>query len=402
MSSFAFAWRSLFRQPARAVLAIAGVAAIGALLFDMLLLSQGMLISFRSLLGEIGFDARVMATPSMPLTGARVGDAAATAAAIEALPEIEVVVPMRIDQAEVVLSTRRPEDFTLIGSISGRGAWTVIEGADLIEMENDADGGPSTIVVNRSMASELSLSPGQTVTVRSECLGRRSILPTVEFQVAGIATFPFDPEEQLTAAVTIADFDRACGGEQDQADLFLVASRGSVTPEAAVEAIRQLRPDLYVFSNDQLVSRFERVGFSYFRQISTVLAAVTLLFSILLTSVLLTVSVNQRFAEIAALRALGFSRRRIAADLLWESGLMVGIGGVLSLPLGLLLATGLDRILKAMPGIPGDLHFFVLQPQTVLLHVALLATAGALAAGYPVYLASRLPMASTLRDEVVG
>ncbi|MCH9047289.1 MAG: hypothetical protein IIA40_14455, partial [SAR324 cluster bacterium] len=138
------------------------------------------------------------------------------------------------------------------------------------------------------------MSPGQTVTVRSECLGRQSILPTVDFEVAGIATFPFDPESQLTAAVTIADFDRACGSAQDQADLFLVASHGSVTPEAAVEAIRQLRPDLYTFSNDQLVSRFELVGFSYFRQISTVLATVTLLFSILLTSVLLTVSVNQR------------------------------------------------------------------------------------------------------------
>ncbi len=400
MSSFVCAWYSLCRQPARAVLAIAGVAVIGALLFDMLLLSQGMLISFRGLLGEVGFDARVMATSSMPLTGARVGDAAATAAAIEALEEIEVVIPMRIDQAEVALSERRPMDFTLVGSISGHGAWTVIDGADINQRK--ADGDASTIVVNRNLASALSLSPGQTVTVRSECLGRRSILPTVEFEVVGIATFPFDPESQLTAAVTIADFDRACGGEQDQADLFLVASRSRVTAEAAVEAIQQLRPDLYVFSNDQLVDRFERVGFSYFRQISTVLATVTLTFAFLLISVLLSVSVNQRFAEIAALRAIGFGRRRVAADLVWESGLMVSIGGVLALPLGLALAIWLDRILKSMPGIPADLHFFVVQPQAVLLHIALLATAGALAAGYPVYLASRLPIASTLRNEVVG
>ncbi len=400
MSSFVFAWYSLCRQPARAVLAIAGVAAIGALLFDMLLLSQGMLISFRGLLGEVGFDARVMATSSMPLTGARVGDAAATAAAIEALEEIEVVVPMRIDQAEIVRSERRPMGFTLVGSISGHGAWTVIDGADISERQ--ADGGASTIVVNRNMASALSLSAGQTVTVRSECLGRQSILPTVEFEVVGIAMFPFDPESQLTAAVTIADFDRACGGEQDQADLFLVASRSSVTAEAAVEAIQQLRPDLYAFSNDQLVDRFERVGFSYFRQISTVLATVTLIFAFLLISVLLSVSVNQRFAEIAALRAMGFGRRRVAADLLWESGLMVSIGGALALPLGLALAIWLDRILKSMPGIPSDLHFFVVQPQAVLLHIALLATAGALAAVYPAYLASRLPIASTLRNEVVG
>ena len=398
MNSVAFAWRSLFRQPARAVLAIAGIAAIGALLFDMLLLSQGMLISFRELLGDIGFDARVMATPSTPLTGPRVGDAAGTAAAIEALPEVAVVVPMRIDQAEVVLPERRNEGFTMIGSMGGRGAWTIIEGTDM----GGSNGDTPTIVVNSTMASYLTLTPGQTITVRSECLGRRSILPTMEFEVRGIATFPFDSESQLTAAVPISDFERACGDERDQADMFLVASSASVTPEEAVEAIQQLRPDLYAFSNDQLVDRFQQIGFSYFRQISTVLATVTFSFAFLLIAVILTVSVNQRFAEIAALRAMGFGRRRIAADLLWESAFMVSIGGALALPLGLVLATWLDRILKNMPGIPGDLHFFVLQPQAVMLHVALLAAAGVLAAAYPVFLASRLPMASTLRDEVVG
>ncbi len=73
-------------------------------------------------------------------------------------------------------------------------------------------------------------------------------------------------------------------------------------------------------------------------------------FALLLITVLLTVSVNQRLGEIAALRALGFSRRRVVADVLCESALIVGIGGALSLPLGLLLATWLDRILKAMSG----------------------------------------------------
>ena len=206
----------------------------------------------------------------------------------------------------------------------------------------------------------------------------------------------------MTAAVTLTDFDRVCSGRPDEADVFLVASRAGVTPEDAVEAIQRQRPDLYAFSNDQLIDRFQRVGFSYFRQISTVLSTITLFFTFLLISVLLTVSVNQRFAEIAALRAMGFGRRRIATDLLLESSLMMGIGGFLALPLGLALATWLDRILKTMPGIPGGLHFFVLHPQAVALHMALLAAAGVLAAVYPIWLASRLPMASTLRNEVVG
>ena len=72
------------------------------------------------------------------------------------------------------------------------------------------------------------------------------------------------------------------------------------------------------------------------------LTTVTLAFALLLITVLLTVSVNQRLGEIAALRALGFSRRRVVADVLCESVLIVGLGGVLSLPLGLLLSSGLD------------------------------------------------------------
>jgi hypothetical protein len=38
-----------------------------------------------------------------------------------------------------------------------------------------------------------------------------------------------------------------------------------------------------------------------------------------LITVLLTVSVNQRLGEVAALRALGFSQRRVVVDVLWRS-----------------------------------------------------------------------------------
>ena len=40
MTALPFAWRSLVRQPARSTLGVLGVAAVGALLFDMLLLSD--------------------------------------------------------------------------------------------------------------------------------------------------------------------------------------------------------------------------------------------------------------------------------------------------------------------------------------------------------------------------
>jgi putative ABC transport system permease protein len=133
-----------------------------------------------------------------------------------------------------------------------------------------------------------------------------------------------------------------------------------------------------------------------------VLTAVTVSFAVLLIAVLLTVSVNQRLGEIAALRALGFSRARVVADVLSESALIVGSGGLLSLPLGLLLASGLDRILKEMPGIPADLHFFVFEGTALLVHIGLLVVTAVIAALYPMRVVSSLPIAATLRDEVIG
>ena len=172
--------------------------------------------------------------------------------------------------------------------------------------------------------------------------------------------------------------------------------------EAAASAIRRRVPELYASTNAELIDRFGQDGLSYFRQISTVLSSVTLFFGFLLVTTLLTVSVNQRLAEIAALRALGFPRRRIAADLLWESVAIVGAGGVLALPLGAALAVWLDAILRTMPGLPAGLHFFVFQPSALVLHVGLLAATSVLAAVYPVQLATRLRIAATLRDEVVS
>ena len=122
----------------------------------------------------------------------------------------------------------------------------------------------------------------------------------------------------------------------------------------------------------------------------------------LLVTTLLTVSVNQRLGEVAALRALGFSRRRITFDLLAESALLVGGGGLAAVPLGLLLARGLDSILRQMPDLPSRLHFFVLEPRALALHLGFLVLAALIAAAYPVILAARLPIAATLRKESIS
>jgi hypothetical protein len=48
------------------------------------------------------------------------------------------------------------------------------------------------------------------------------------------------------------------------------------------------------------------------------------------------------------------------------------------------------------------LHFFVFEPRALALHGALLAVTALLAAVYPMWLVATLPIATTLRNEVVS
>jgi len=278
-----------------------------------------------------------------------------------------------------------------------RSMWTMVSGQDLPRTPPPVP----ALVVNRNLAREANLGPGSRVSLR--CAGDANPLPAVDFVISGVGDFPFDDAGARTMGGTLRDAATLCGGEdRDQAEMLLVRSRPGLGASTAAAAIQAANPGLYVVTNEDLVERFSRVEFSYFRQISAVLATVTLFFGFLLIGVLLTVSVNQRLGEIAALRALGLSRWRVMGGILIESVLLVFAGGALAVPLGGLLSLRLDAILRAMPGVPADLHFFVFEPRALALHVALLTIASLAAAAYPMRIVATLPIAATLRREVVS
>ena len=407
MRTLRFAIRSLVRQPGRTSLGILGIAAVGALLFDMLLLSRGLVVSFGDLLDNIGFDVRVTATDSPLPGGIRLKDADAAAAAVAALPEVAEAVPMRTASGEIVLTADRTLSLGLSGMDPGtRRPWTIVDGADLDGALRSAPGERGrdialpALVVNRTLFDALGASLGSTVSMRVTCEASRAASAPRPFFLVGIAEFPFDDVSQRTGVMSRGALRDACGDQRDEADMLMVASRSGAA--AAVTAIKAARPDLMPITNEQIVARMQAQGFTYFRQISAVLSTITLIFGFLLITVLLTVSVNLRLGEIAALRALGFSRSRAAGDVFAQGALLVAVGGALALPLGWLLSLWLDRILKAMPGIPTTMHFFVFEPRALVAHVGLLVATALLASAYPMWLVARLPIATTLRNEVVG
>jgi putative ABC transport system permease protein len=394
VNAIAFAWRSLVRQPARASLGVLGVAAVGALLFDMLLLSQGLVVSMRDLLDRTGWDVRVTSTDDLPGRAPRIRNAGGVLASISGLPAVRSALAVRVVDVRIDAPAGEP----LLGSFQGVSTggpppWTIVRGAD--------PAAPGDVVVNEAIAARLGIGPNEFLMLRASCVSVSEALPPARLRVTGVAAFPFEAASEHTLGGTFETLTAACGGNgSDVADIVLVTSAGS--PDAAAAAINAARPDLRAVTNEEMLGRLQQNGFTYFRQISAVLTTVTVAFAVLLITVLLTVSVNQRLGAIAALRALGLSRGRVVADVLSESALIVGIGGLLSLPAGLLLARVLDGILKGMPGIPAALHFFVFEPRALAVHAALLAATSLVAAAYPMHLVSRLPIAGTLRNEVIG
>lgn len=394
MTVLPFAWRSLVRQPARSMLGILGVAAVGALLLDMLLLSEGLVLSMRDLFDRMGFDIRIIATDQLPGGSPDIARASALARQIEELPSVRSALTIRTEDARFIRGGRSAPEGSLIGVGSGSSPpWTVLRGRDPQALRE--------LVLNAYAARTLNAEPGAAVTVAATCARGAEAPPPLSFLVVGVAELPFEAPAEPAAGTTAAGLAEACGtSDADLADFLAVTSNGDA--DVAAAEIAGLGLNLRTFTNEQALGQLQQGGFTYFRQISTVLTTITVSFALLLITVLLTVSVNQRLGEVAALRALGFSRNRVVLDVLCEAGLIVGIGGLLSLPLGGLLAVWLDGILKRMPGIPAQLHFFVLQPQALAIHAGLLLTTAVAAALYPMRIVAKLPIASTLRNEVVS
>jgi len=69
---------------------------------------------------------------------------------------------------------------------------------------------------------------------------------------------------------------------------------------------------------------------------------------------------------------------------------------------GAVLSLWLDGILRALPGIPTSVSFFVFEPRTLVTYAWLLAAAALGAAIYPMRIVGALPIAATLRREVVS
>jgi putative ABC transport system permease protein len=217
--------------------------------------------------------------------------------------------------------------------------------------------------------------------------------------VRGIVRWVYDYRGQPSIGTILPVMQTlAAGSPDDRASLLLVKVRDDVAAAAVAARLREEFPRLEVYSVADLV-RFFKQRLVYFRQLSYILATMSLIVSVLLITTLLTITVNERLGEIATLRAIGIARSTVVRQVLIEGTVLTVVGTVLGIVLGLATARYLDSILTSFPGLPAAFSFFVPRPESLATAALVLLVTGSLAGLYPAWLAARAPIAATLRSE---
>jgi putative ABC transport system permease protein len=395
MNGLAWGLRSLGRQPLRTALSLAGVAVAAAMLLDMVMLSGGIDQSFTELLLARGFQVRITPKGTLPFdTEATMSGVGRIVAALRRRPDVEA--------AGAVLGT----------SVYGQGTDSLVtlfgyglqpDAQSLYQLTAGRDLTPADttgILLSQPAAARLGAGPGDTVTlvgrldpqVVTASAGRRLV-------VRGMVRWLYDYRGQPSVGTILPVMQQLSRQPaEDRASLILVkARRDDAVPRLAAE-VRRRFPQLEVNSVAQLVARF-RERLVYFRQLSYILGSMSLIVAVLLIATLLTITVNERLGEIATLRAIGVSRATVVTQVLAEGTALTVAGSALGILLGLATARYLNAILAGFPGLPAAFSFFVPRADTLSLAAVVLLVTGSLAGLYPAWLASRAPIATTLRSE---
>lgn len=385
---------SLRRNRARTILAVLGVAIAAAMLLDMVMLSTGMRESFRALLLSRGFQMRLTPRGTLPFdTEASIAGATDIALKLRARPEIDLVSPVLGASVHVLRGDSSITAFALGVDPSSQGDYKLAAGRDATE--------PNTIIANEDFLRATGARVGDTLHIAAGFdpqlrthSGERALV------VSGRARFLYLANAQLAVAIPLRTLQQMAARE-DRVSLIMVRLRDANRIDDVRKWMRTALPTIDVISTADAMARVDE-SLSYFRQLSAILGAVSLVVGFLLVTTLVTVSVNERVGEIVVMRAIGVSRAHVVQQIVLEGTALSVIGAVLGTGLGLITARYLNAILSRFPGLPAAIDFFLFQPRAAWTAIGLLTACGVLAGLYPAWRAASLPLAGTLREEAVA
>lgn len=381
--------RDLFRRKGRSILTITGIA-VGVFSLVVLGAASEWNNVYSVKLSEFYESAITVAEQddmsyfglpngARPLSMKKVDEVAAHPGVAAAFPQISMLLD------DEFLSVMPPMIMSIAPGMSDYSTGEVAEGRVISGDER------GVTVLGSDLARRLKAEVGETVELRGE-----------RFVVAGIAERTHiglvDASTWVGLAdareLYIADLPSAFRKKIDAEDLAVgmtVYAEDGVDPD---ELARNLELDVDGIATTGPVEMMDTVDgmIGLFNAVVAGIAFIALLVGGLSIVNTMTMAVGERTREIGVKRALGATRGRIARDVVAESAVMAGIGGVIGLVFGALVAYGLNSALLASTGTSA----FLITGRLIVSALALSIVLGALGGLYPANRASRLDPATAL------
>ena len=387
--------RELRHRPLRTLLTVAGVAVSTAMLADMLMLGGGIQQSFGDLLESRGYEVRVSPKGTLPFdTEATIPGFALLQDSIAGVAGVERVAPVLAMSVSVEVEGGGGEG-------PGNSKRTLALGLDpgnrsLYELVDGDAPGAGEAVPDSRLAGELGVGPGDRLRLATAS-GFGTWGRTASVRVAGTGDFVFATARDMPVAMPLGGL-QALAGLDDQVSFAMIRVRDGHDPEVVRDGIAALARRVEVVTLAGISEKLDE-RLSYFRQVAVILGSVSLFVAALLIGTITAVSVSERLGVIAAVRAIGVSRRRIVGDLTAESVVLCVVGGGVGVVLSVVVAGYLESILAGFPGLPTAVRFFVVRPESLVTAYGLVIASGAVAGLVPALRATGLEVTALLHKE---
>jgi putative ABC transport system permease protein len=362
----------------------------------MILLASGMSISITKVLTEMGYEVRASARGTLPFeTEAQVKNFGHLKKELLQFPEISAVDALLGTNVGARSKNESFTSFTVGLDISNPLGYKILEGSNIGAEAN-------SVLVNPYLAAAKKLRPGDVLYLwmpnQSQTAGSQEPVPV---RVAGIAYFHLDAEGQFTIGCSLPFLQKLMLQESEQpVSAILIKLKNPSQAARVVERINAQFPQMTAYTISSVIQEVDR-QLSYFKQFAYILGGISLVVTFVLVFIITTISFHDRVGEIALLKAIGLSQKTVFITILLEGILTAIASAVLGAFLGKIVAIYLDRILTSAPGLPEDFSFFIFDPTAVFQGFLVLLLTGFFAGIYPATAAIRLPVAETLREEIL-
>ena len=372
----------------RSLLTTVGIAIGVALVFSLIAINRGFIISLSSMLSNLG-DNFVTVLPKQANFGFSTSSyfTQKDADAIRRLPFVKIavagystVVPAKIHGEELFLMARgaNPKDMDelfnevqVYGFHSGRAIH---------------EGERGKVVVGYNLADKYHLSPGSQIEIAGE-----------KFRVVGVQSKVGNNQYDNLITANVEDLWDITG-EHDKYFLILLKVSEMKTEELKRELKRiRGKEDFEILTPENIA-----------RQVSEILGVVNAVFlavasiSILVGSVnvanTMYMAVTERVRDIGIMKAVGANRKQISTIFMLESGVLSMVGGFFGVLLGLLVTWGFSYF----GGVSGAFISFgyPLNPDLILFTIVLSFVVGVVSGYFPARYASGMEPVRALRQEI--